>query len=109
MRISPLDPGLAGLIAGTALAHVVCGDYEQALEAANKAILESPEFATGHRLRTMALGGLGRIDEARLTARRLLELTPEFTVSRFESVSALRDPETRRRIANTYRAAGIPN
>ena len=57
----------------------------------------------------MALGRLGRIEEAKLAARRVLELAPDFTVSRYQSVSPFKDSEFRKRSAEIFRAAGIPN
>ena len=56
----------------------------------------------------VALGYLGRTEEAKLAARRMLELTPELTVSRMQSVSPYKDPALRKRAAAIYRAAGVP-
>jgi len=56
----------------------------------------------------VALGLLGRTDEAKLAAQRILELTPEFTVSQFEHVSPHKNSEFRKRVADVYRAAGVP-
>ena len=65
-------------------------------------------IASGHWLMVIALGCLGRIEEAKEAARRMLELAPEFTVSRVQSVSPFRDPEYRKRSARIFRAAGVP-
>ena len=46
--------------------------------------------------------------EWRPTERRMLELTPELTVSRIQSVSPYKDPALRKRAAEIYRAAGVP-
>jgi adenylate cyclase len=108
MRISPLDPGLGAFIVGTGLAHLVCGRYDEALAAAQRAIQENPNFASSHRLMLMVLGYLGRIEEAKLSAQRMLELAPDFTVSRYLSVSPFKDSEVRKRGAEIYLAAGIP-
>jgi adenylate cyclase len=109
MRISPLDPGMGAYIVGTGMAHIIAGRYGEALAAAHRAVQESPNFASSHRLMLMALGYLGRIDEAKLAAQRMLELTPDFTVSRYLSVSPFKDPEARKKGAEIYRAAGVPN
>jgi len=109
MRISPLDPAFASFIAGAAVAHLISDRFDKALVAARSAIQESPNYAVAHRLVVLALGHLGRLDEARLAARRLLELTPEFTVSRYNSISAFKDAGIRRRSAEIYRASGVPN
>lgn len=108
MRLSPLDPGMSALIVGTGMAHLISGRYDEALAAAQRTVKESPNFASGHRLMLVALGYLGRLEEAKLAARRMLELTPGITVSRTNSVSPFKDPELRKRGAEIYRAAGIP-
>jgi adenylate cyclase len=108
MRISPLDPGMSAFIVGAGFAHLVSGRYDEALVAAQRAVQESPNFASSHRLMLMVLGHLGRIEEAKLAARRMLELAPNFTVSRYLSVSPFMDPEFRKRAAAIYRAAGVP-
>jgi adenylate cyclase len=108
MRISPLDPGMCAFITGAAGAQLVCGRYDQALMLAQRAIREDPNFVGGHRTMLVALGLLGRTDEAKLAAQRTLELTPEFTVSQFEHVSPHKNPEFRKRVADVYRAAGVP-
>ena len=109
MRLSPLDPGMSALIVGTGLAHVVSGRYDEALAAAQRTVQESPNFASGHRLMVVALGYLGRIEEAKPAARRMLELAPQYTVSRSQSVSPFKDPEFRKRSAEIFRAAGVPS
>ena len=108
MRLSPLDPAMGAFIAGTSGAHLLCGRYEEALAVAQRAIKEYPNFVGAHRLMVGTLGILGRTDEAKRAAQRLLELSPGFTVSKFQSVYPLRDPEFRKRIAGLFRAAGIP-
>jgi adenylate cyclase len=108
MRISPLDPAMSAFISGTAGAHLLCGRYEEALAAAHRAIQESPTFVGAHRAMVATLWFVGRTDEAKLAAKRLLELAPEFTVSRYDSVSPFKDPEFRKRISRMFRAVGVP-
>ena len=108
MRISPFDPAMSAFIQGTSGALLLSGRYEESLAAAQQAIGHSPNFVGGHRLLVVALSHLGRTDEARAAAQHLLELAPAFTVSQFRSVSAFKDPEFRKRVADMYLAAGIP-
>ena len=108
IRISPLDPGMGAYVFGTGLAHLVSGRFDQALAVAQRVVQEYPGFSSGHRLMVVALGLLGRIEEAKLAARRMLELTPGITVSRTNSVSPFKDPEFRKRSAEIYLAAGVP-
>jgi adenylate cyclase len=83
--------------------------FQEGLDAAERAVRENPKFATAHRAKTIALAYLGRIGEAKLSAARLLELAPEFTVSRYMSVNPMRDPKHRKKVAGLLRAAGVPS
>jgi len=108
MRISPLDPGTSGLVTSVAGAHLVAGRFEEALSAVRQALQDSPNFVLGQAVMVLALGHLGRIEEAKQAALRLLELSPRFTVSRYESHTPVKDPEYRRRNAELLRAVGLP-
>ena len=69
---------------------------------------ESPNYAMGHRLIVANLGFLGRMDEARIAAKRMLELIPAFTVFKYLSVAPYQSAEFRKKSAAIYRAAGVP-
>jgi adenylate cyclase len=107
-RISPLDPVKALFDAGIGGAHMLAGRYQQALEMAQLVLSESPNFAGGHRLLVATLGFLGRMDEARVAAKRMLELIPAFTVFKYQSVAPYQSAEFRKKSAAIYRAAGVP-
>ena len=108
MRISPRDPGTSAFVVGAGAGHLLSGRYDEGLAAAHRAVQESPNFVAGHRLMVLALGCLGRTDEAKLAAQRMLELTADFTVSRYASVSPYKDAEWRKKCAGIYLAAGVP-
>jgi adenylate cyclase len=109
IAISPLDPAMSALIASTGLAQLLAGRHDDALSAAQHATGMTPNLVLGHRLTVLALGCLGRLDEARPAAQRLLELVPGFTVTAYQSVSPLKDPALRERFGDIYRAAGVPD
>ena len=108
MRISPIDPATGAFVIQAGWAHLVSSRYEEALAAAQRVTQENPRFVFGHYLMVIALAHLDRIDEAKLAAQCLLELAPQFTVSRYQSVSPVKDPEYRRRVAEMFLAAGVP-
>ena len=108
MRISPLDPATGGFIACTGAAHLVAGRYECAVKASRRALQDVPNLALAHVVLLSALRRMGRADDAKLAAQRLLELAPRFTVSRYQRLSPVRDAKFRRRNAEIFRAAGIP-
>jgi len=108
IRLSPLDPAMSGFIACMGAAHLISGQHDLALVAARRAIQESPNFVFAHRVRVLALGHLGRMEEARKAAQRLHELAPAFTVKQYRSLSPLKDSVFRNRCAAILLAAGIP-
>lgn len=57
---------------------------------------------------TIALGRLGRMEEAKAAVRSMLEIAPDFTVSRYLSVSPFKDAEFRKQGGEVLRAAGVP-
>jgi adenylate cyclase len=109
MRLSPLDPGMAGLHVGVGTAHIVAGRYPEAHLAALRALSESPAFTSAQRLLVASLGLMERPKEAAEAARRLLELSPGFRVSRYLSVSPTRDDALRERLGRVLREAGVPD
>jgi TolB-like protein len=108
MRISPLDPSKSMFIIGVGGAHMLAGRHEQALAAAQSVLLESPHYAMAHRMLVANLGFLGRLNEARVAAKRMLELIPGFTVFKYQTVAPYRSAEFRKKSAAAYRAAGVP-
>ncbi len=108
LRISPVDPFIGNMLCGTSGAHLVSGRYPQALAAAQKAMAHSPNLVLALRLAAVALGFMGRIDEAKLAAQRFIELSPTFTVRKYLCVVPYRDAELRSRVAKIYRAIGVP-
>jgi len=109
VRLSPRGPALAALLSALAATYAVCGRYEEGLAAAERAVRESPSFASAHRTLTGLLGSLGRWDEAKESARRLLALAPRFTVSRYASTVPIRDAGLRRQVCDLLRTAGVPD
>jgi len=107
MRLSPLDPQMAHLQSGLALACLRAEKYEEALAAALRASRERPDYQQAQRPALFSLVGLGRLEEAKAVAERLRTSSPSFTVSWFRSVPFKDQPFKARCIA-AMRAAGIP-
>jgi tetratricopeptide (TPR) repeat protein len=51
----------------------------------SKAVQANPQFSTPYSMQTAALALAGNIEEARLIARRLLELEPGFRIKPLEA------------------------
>lgn len=64
---------------GLAFAHLLLEEFEEAVRWGRRALDGNPNYTPTYRALACALAHLGRIDEARGVARRLLDLVPNFT------------------------------
>ena len=104
IRVSPLDPQMSHLLHGLAIALQRAGDYEAAYAAALKASRERPN---AQRPLLLSLMALGRTEEARALAQRMLVSSPRTTITWFRSVP-FRDQAFKDRSIAAMRAAGVP-
>jgi adenylate cyclase len=81
--------------------------YEDSANAARKAIQRNPGFSYPRAILAEALVKLGQIDEAKVTAARVLALQPGFGIAEF---CAANDPapEIAAPMTEALRAAGLP-
>ena len=107
IRLSPYDPLIYLPYVGLALAHYFAGNFVEAAGAASRASAVNPRFSVPRYLHTAALVRLGRIDEAKATAKLLLELQPGFTVSGLVSGN-ITAPERMDLLASALRQVGLP-
>src|SRR5439155_24702105 len=107
MRLSPLDPQMAHLQSGLALACLRAEKYDEALAAALRASRERPDYQQAQRPALFSLVGLGRLEEAKAVAHRVRESSPGFTDSSFMSVP-FKDRAFKARCIAEMRAACIP-
>jgi TolB-like protein len=78
MQLSPLDPWAFAAFHSLTLGHFQRGRYEEAVKAAHRAVQANPGHSISSMLLAASLARLGRIDEARAAAARVLELQPAF-------------------------------
>jgi tetratricopeptide (TPR) repeat protein len=83
MALSPYDPLMYAYDGNAAMAYLVDGQYERAIECALRSLRENRTYTAAYRLLLMALVLAGRESEARASARRLLDLEPGLTVAGF--------------------------
>jgi TolB-like protein len=81
IRLSPFDPLLFATLAGTSVAFIGLGRFDEAVSAARKAARQNPLFPFTYRCLASALAHLGREAEAREAVAGLLELEPDFRIS----------------------------
>jgi len=103
-RLSPLDRLRRTFLTGTGLAHLYAGRYDDALDWAERALREEPEYTNALRLKAVACAHLDRIEEAREAIRRLLQVQPWRTVASF---SRLVPPQAQAMHAEGLRKAGL--
>lgn len=107
LRLSPFDQ--MNYVAYNALAAAAFHErrYDDARIAACRGIECNPGFSVPHLYLTAALVGLGRSEEAKAQARRVLSLDPTFTIRRF-SVTVGISPAVFKPFAEAWRKAGLP-
>lgn len=106
MGLSPLYS--AWYLSVLAHSQRLLGEYEEAIAAYKTSIERSPRNISAHIGVTITYAELGRLDEARATAREILQLNPKFTVTKYASALTYRNPEHTDRALNALRSAGLP-
>jgi adenylate cyclase len=108
MRLSPLNPRVYGLQAGTAFAHFLAGRYDAASSLAEKAMRARTNYPTPIRIAAASHALAGRLAEARQALARLRELDPAARVANVKEWHLLRRPEDVARLQDGLRKAGLP-
>ncbi|WP_249734959.1 adenylate/guanylate cyclase domain-containing protein [Bradyrhizobium sp. sGM-13] len=109
MRLSPLDPRMSGMRAGTAQAHFLLGRYDEATSWAAMALQENPDFQPALRQAAASNAMAGRPEQAQKAMARLRELNPTLRVSNLKDVlSSYRRAEDLLRFQEGLRRAGLP-
>jgi adenylate cyclase len=108
MRLSPVDPLIFRMHAGTAYAHFFAGRYEEASAWAEKAVRARPTWLTAVRGAAATHALAGRLDEARKLMARMRELDPALRISNLKELLPLRREEDFARWADALRIAGLP-
>jgi TolB-like protein/tetratricopeptide (TPR) repeat protein len=107
MRLSPFDPWAFAAFHSLTLGYFHFGRYDEAANAAYKAVQANPGHSISHMLLAAPLAKLGRLAEARAAAARVLELQPTFRYSRqFSGVACA--PALATALSEALRAAGLP-
>ena len=81
-KLNPEDARLPMHLTFLARAYVSSGNHDAAVERARQAIRRRPDFAPAHYILAIALGHLGRPDEARAALAKCDEIHPGFVQSR---------------------------
>jgi adenylate cyclase len=109
MRLSPLDPEKGIALSGIGMSYLMLERFEEALRWGEEALREMPNYGSSHRVVIGALVGLGRMEEARTAARRLMEAFPTYNLALQIQINPWRDAAFARRYVGALRAAGVPD
>lgn len=82
-RLSPRDPNLNGIFVVTATAHLHLGRDREALEWAQRSVLERPQHAVAHSWVAAAAANLGETETARAALAEFRRRLPSYTISSF--------------------------
>lgn len=107
LRLSPFDSWAFAAYDAQAMSHLLRGRYDEACRAAYRSVQANPAHSITYVQLAAALAKLGRLDEARAAAARVLELHPSFHFShQFEGVNCA--PALAEALGDALRAAGLP-
>jgi tetratricopeptide (TPR) repeat protein len=108
IRLSPLDPEIFRVQAGTAMAHFLAGRYDTAVSWAEKARRDMPFFliAVGTVAASHAMAG--RPAEAGRAIRDMRQLDPTLRISNIPDWLAVLRPDDLAIFADGLRRAGLP-
>ena len=109
IELSPFDPNMYSFTVMAATAHMVAGDYGEALAFARRSLRLNRMFATTHRVIVISLALSGRVDEAREAAAELLALEPALTVRGFLARYPGRASPQAPRFGEALALAGVPS
>jgi TolB-like protein len=107
MRLSPFDSWAFAAFDAQAMSHFLRGRYDEACRAAYRSVQANPAHSITYVQLAGALAKLGRLEEARAAAARVLELHPTFRYGRqFAGVQCA--PDLAASLGDALRAAGLP-
>ncbi len=110
MRLSPLDPSLAIMQAGTAHAHFFVDRNDEASRWADMALAEAPDRLTPLRISAASHAHAGRMDKARQLAIKMCRLYPAVRISNFrDALGPYRREEQLAKYEDALRQAGLPD
>lgn len=107
LRLSPFDSWAWAAFDAQAMGHFLSHRYEEAARAAYRSVQANPAHSITYVQLAAALIKLGRLDEARTAAARVLELHPTFRYGRqFSGVNCA--PSLAASLGDALRIAGLP-
>lgn len=107
-RLTPLGPQRYYFDSVSATAQLSAGHYARALALADRSLRANRAYPASLRTKAIALELSGRGEEARDVVRDLMEVSPDFTLSRYRSEHPAAIASSGRGWTRALRAAGVP-
>jgi TolB-like protein len=107
MRLSPLDPSMAGMHGAMAYAHFIAGRYDMAASCAEKAVRDNPASLLAICVLAASNALAGRLEPAQTAMAQALEYCPELRASNLKELVPFRRAEDLSRFSNGLRKAGL--
>ena len=105
-RLNPHHP--ASLLWAISEAHLMAGQYKEAIETSRQALARNPDAVFPHIILAAAYSAVGRPKEAQTETAEVLRINPKFTVPAWMETRLLKDPVDIEKIANLLVRAGLP-
>jgi len=107
IRLSPLDPEMAMMLGGIAIAHYTAGRYADALRYCSEVLRLRPGFHGAQRMRCACLALTGRVDEAREILAVARSEQPRLSIDWIRASVPYQTPELMQRFLEGMRKAGL--
>jgi Flp pilus assembly protein TadD len=107
-RLSPRDPRAWYMAAAAAFAHMVAGQFKEAVGCANRALAHNPRFTRTLRVLAASLARLGRMDSAAQVMQELLKIEPHLTLTKLRWRLRHMDKSALNQFSESLRLAGLP-
>jgi TolB-like protein len=108
MRLSPLDPEMSRMQAGTAMAHLLAGRFDAASSWAEMAFRESASLLYAVVALAASHALTGRMDQAQRAMRHVRQINPTLRISNLADWLPFYRTEDLATLAGGLRKAGLP-
>jgi tetratricopeptide (TPR) repeat protein len=108
LRLSPLDPEIFRVEGALAIALLLLGRYQEAIDWSTSSLARQPNWTRSVRTSAAAHALAGNLDEARKAMGRLRELNPTLRISRLPQMLPYHWPKDLATWIQGLRLAGLP-
>jgi TolB-like protein len=107
IRLSPLDPEMAMMLGGIAVAHYIAGRYDEAVRYSEELLRLRPGFQGAQRMRCASLAQTGKLEEARKFLATVRLEQPRLSLAWIRASVPYQTPELMERFLDGMRKAGL--